>query len=67
MLCGFGVGGAGDGGGREIMGVADIGEGRVEARVGGIGEGREGACTGWALDVSDCPRMSASASRGGVE
>ena len=35
--------------------------------VGGTGEGREVAAVGWAIDVSDCPRMSASASRGGGE
>lgn len=48
-------------------GVGGIGEGREIAGVGGRGEGREGAGAGWDLDVSDCPLISASASRGGGE
>ena len=51
MSSGFGVAGAGEG--REISGVESI------------GVGRERACTGRAFDVSDCPRMSKSASRDG--
>jgi hypothetical protein len=35
--------------------------------VKGAGCGSGGAVTGWAMEVSDCPRISASESRGGGE
>ena len=62
MSSGFGVGGAGEG--SAIAGVAG-GGGREISGVESIGGGRERACIGRAFDVSDCPRMSKSASRDG--